>query len=96
MDADFIEKSLIEAALLSNSKILNVFTHKFGEGEGVTTVIALAESHISIHTWPEFKTATIDIYMCGKGRPEIASQYIIEMFKAKEYTEKNIKRGDIR
>ena len=43
--------------------------HPFGEGMGVSGVVVLAESHISIHTWPERGYAAIDLFMCGKCDP---------------------------
>lgn len=94
IDESFIENTLKESAKIAKSEILNVYTHKFDGAGGVTTVIALAESHLSIHTWPELNKATIDIYMCGKGRPEIASEYILEKFNPKSYKISSFKRGE--
>jgi len=45
--------------------VLDVRLHHFGEGHGVTGVVLLAESHISIHTWPEHALAAVDIFVCG-------------------------------
>ena len=65
-DADHIERCLTEAAAAAGATLLEVRLHKFGAGFGVTGVALLAESHISIHSWPEFGTACVDIFMCGK------------------------------
>ena len=65
-DAGRIERCLTEAADAAGATLLEVRLHKFGAGFGVTGVALLAESHISIHTWPEFGTACVDIFMCGK------------------------------
>ncbi|WP_354557181.1 adenosylmethionine decarboxylase [Rhizobium aquaticum] len=68
-DPNYIGNLLSEAARDCNVVVINQFMHSFGDGMGVTGVIVLAESHISIHTWPEVGTACIDIFMCGKNDP---------------------------
>ena len=65
--------------------------HKF-HPQGVTGVIILAESHISIHTWPEEKYAAIDIFMCGDTKPKLSVEYINRKFQPKKYTLKEIER----
>lgn len=65
-DAAHIEACLIAAAAAAGATLLEVRLHSFGEGQGVTGVALLAESHISIHTWPEYGTACIDIFLCAK------------------------------
>ncbi|NML07878.1 adenosylmethionine decarboxylase [Sphingomonas sp. G-3-2-10] len=65
-DADVIEAALRDGATAAGATILDVRLHHFGPGQGVTGVALLAESHISIHTWPEHGYAAIDIFMCGR------------------------------
>ncbi|MEG3182387.1 adenosylmethionine decarboxylase [Sphingomonas sp. LT1P40] len=60
-----VERCLIDAAQAAGATLLEVRLHAFGPGMGVTGVALLAESHISIHTWPEHGTACVDIFMCG-------------------------------
>lgn len=65
-DAAFVEQCLVAAAAAAGATLLEVRLHSFGQGQGVTGVALLAESHISIHTWPEHGTACVDIFMCGR------------------------------
>ena len=64
-----IEKSLKRAALDAGATVLHGHFRSFGPGQGVSGVLVLAESHISIHTWPDRGFAAIDIFMCGKCDP---------------------------
>lgn len=64
-DAARIEAAMREAADACGATILNVMLHSFGEGAGITGVAMLAESHISIHTWPETDYAALDVFVCG-------------------------------
>ncbi len=67
-DVDHVRKTLIEMALQIKATILGELFHAF-PGGGVTGVVVLAESHISIHTWPETGYAAIDIFTCGSCDP---------------------------
>ncbi|MDE0941324.1 MAG: adenosylmethionine decarboxylase [Alphaproteobacteria bacterium] len=64
-----IEKSLERAARDAGATVLHGHFHSFGPGQGVSGVLVLAESHISIHTWPDRRFAAIDIFMCGNCDP---------------------------
>ena len=83
-DSDFIEKTLREAAKVCGATVLNAQLHHFGENLGVTGVVLLAESHISIHTWPENDFAAIDLFMCGNCDPEKAIEPLKEAFAPKK------------
>ena len=63
---------LRSAAEAAGARVLFSHFHAFGEGLGVTGVVLLAESHITIHTWPEHGFAAADIFMCGGAQPELA------------------------
>jgi S-adenosylmethionine decarboxylase len=65
-DAALIRRSLRRAVVESGVHLIRLQMHKFGNGRGVTGVALLAESHISIHTWPERRYAALDIFMCGR------------------------------
>ena len=64
-----VENALREAALSANATVINLQLNQYSENEGITGILVLAESHISIHTWPERSFAAIDIFMCGNCNP---------------------------
>ena len=85
-DERFVRNSLFHASIESNSEILKIDFHKF-HPQGVTGYALLADSHLSIHTWPEKGIAKCDIFTCGtKSKPEKAVEYLIEAFKATKST----------
>lgn len=65
-DVAHIRRALRRAVLESGAKLIRLQLHHFGPRRGVTGVALLAESHISIHSWPERRYAALDIFMCGK------------------------------
>ena len=77
-DAVQIEALLRKVAKAAQATIINSHFHTFGEGGGVTGVLLLAESHISIHTWPENAYIAVDIFMCGQHHIQAA----LEAFKS--------------
>ena len=92
-DESFLRCTLNRAAKLAKATVLNLISNKF-EPQGVTAIALLAESHISIHTWPESNYSAVDIFTCGQNMlPELASQYLIEAFKAEEHTLRVIVRN---
>ena len=92
-DESFLRCALNIAAKMANATVLNLISNKF-EPQGVTAIALLAESHISIHTWPESNYSAVDIFTCGKNMmPELASQYLIESLMAKEHSLRVIERN---
>ncbi len=91
-DKRFIKKSLLKAAKEANATVLHHYFHKFGGEGGVTGIVALAESHISIHTWPENSFAAIDVFMCGLSEPKIAIEVIKKAFNPQDSFVKIIQR----
>jgi len=92
-DEPFLRCILNRAAKLANATVLNLISNKF-EPQGVTAIALLAESHISIHTWPESNYSAVDIFTCGQNMmPELASQHLIESLIAKEHSLRVIERN---
>jgi len=92
-DESFVRCTLNRAAKLAKASVLNLISNKF-EPQGVTAIALLAESHISIHTWPESNYSAVDIFTCGQNMlPELASQYLIQTLKAEEHYLRVIERN---
>lgn len=68
----------------SEMTILNVFSHQF-DPQGVTIVIALSESHVSCHTWPEKECIAIDVYTCGQGNPKLIAIEFLKYLNSDNY-----------
>ena len=92
-DPDHIESSLIAAAKKAGATVLNSDFHVFSPNNGVSGVIVLAESHISIHTWPERDFAAVDVFMCGACNPTDTIPVLKEAFRPTHMTVHEIKRG---
>ncbi|MBO8232751.1 adenosylmethionine decarboxylase [Prochlorococcus marinus str. MU1402] len=92
-DESFLRCTLNRASKLANATVLNLISNKF-EPQGVTAIALLAESHISIHTWPESNYSAVDIFTCGQNMmPELASQYLIKSLNAEEHSLRIIERN---
>jgi len=75
-DEERLRRIVVEAARIGNMTLLDVKSWKIGEGVSVVAIVL--ESHITIHTWPEYAFATVDVYSCGKHTdPEKAFNYIV-------------------
>jgi len=76
-DRERIEAALIDAVTAAGATLLHIHLHTFEEGGGISGVAVLAESHISVHTWPEKGYAAFDVFMCGDAQPRKA----LDVFK---------------
>ncbi len=87
-----LEKIVEEATRIGNMTLLDIKSWKIGEGLSVVAIIL--ESHIAVHTWPEFSYATVDVYSCGPHtNPEEAFNYIVEMLKPARIESKIVDRS---
>ncbi|MDQ6978691.1 MAG: adenosylmethionine decarboxylase [Mariprofundaceae bacterium] len=94
-DVSYIEQALREAAVVCQATVLDVRLHHFGGDSGVTGVALLAESHISIHTWPETAYAALDVFMCGACDAERAITPLQARFEPVSITVQTIVRGGL-
>ena len=92
-DVASLEDLLRHSAQAAGAQILFSHFHSFGTGQGITGVVLLAESHITIHTWPEFGFAAADIFMCGQAQPQRALEIIKLALQPTSCNIQNIKRG---
>ena len=91
-DEAFIRTTITSSAKIAGATLINLVTHSF-KPQGVTGLALLAESHISIHTWPEIGYAAIDVFTCGDHTmPEKACKFLFKDFLAKNFSFKNIAR----
>jgi S-adenosylmethionine decarboxylase len=88
-----VEKALRDATDAAGATLLNIDLHHFSPNGGISGVAVLAESHISIHTWPECSYAAVDIFMCGDARPHDAIKVLREAFGSKRIQLAEHKRG---
>jgi len=95
-DPKIIEQALCQGALDAGATILHSHFHHFSPYAGVSGVVVLAESHISIHTWPEKDYAAIDIFMCGDCDPNDALPSIKKAFQPEDMDVSEHKRGVIK
>ena len=75
-DREELEQVFIDAVKAAGATLLHIHLHTFGDGGGVSGVAVLAESHISVHTWPECGYAAFDIFMCGDAQPDLAVEVL--------------------
>lgn len=80
-DLEFIEATLRDCVDAAGATLLHIHLHHFNENGGVSGVAVLAESHISIHSWPEHAYAAMDIFMCGETEPHRAVDILRDAFK---------------
>lgn len=93
-DLEQIDKIMNSAAAISGATIVRPFFHRFSP-HGISGIIVVAESHFTIHTWPEHSYAAVDIFSCGTLKYCDALSYIKSSIKAAKYHVFKIRRGEI-
>ncbi len=92
-DLGFLKGIMLAAACEAGATVLGESFHQF-DPQGVSGVVIIAESHLFIHTWPEWGYAAIDIFTCGDSvQPEKAAQKLIRELGTKNHSILEIKRG---
>ena len=94
-DPAHIDAALREAAIAAGATILHSHFHHFTPNGGVSGVVVLAESHISIHTWPERNFAAVDIFMCGACDPHLSIPILRRAFAPERVDLDEQRRGRV-
>ena len=92
-DVDFVAQTLRDAAEACNATVLHVHVHEFPSSGGVSGVAVLAESHITVHSWPEIDYAAFDVFMCGDCDPLLAVPVLRRAFRPDRVSLDEQKRG---
>lgn len=92
-DHKFLEMTIRKAAHKSRSTVVG-FVDKEFQPEGYSAVVLLAESHISVHTFPEERYMSVDVYTCGNTDPWEAAKYILNTIKHEKHQIQTLVRGD--
>lgn len=92
-DEDRIQQAFRDCVETCGATLLHIHTHKFSP-QGVSGVAVLAESHISVHTWPEIGYGAFDVFMCGDARPWLAVDVLKAAFATADVRVKELLRGD--
>ena len=92
-DLEAVKKAMTDAAEKANAEVRELAFHRFVP-HGVSGVVVIAESHLSIHTWPEIGYAAVDIYTCGSHtEPMVALEHLRECFQCSRMVTTTISRG---
>ncbi len=88
-----VRDALVSAAKEAKATIIDISFHEFNPF-GISGMVVIAESHLSVHTWPEYCYAAVDIFTCGDViKPEVAAASLIERFESKNPSMVEMKRG---
>ena len=86
---------MVAAAKEANATVIGAHFHQFSP-HGISGVVVIAESHLSIHTWPEYGYAAVDVFTCGETlQPSVAADYLVRKFQSKNPSLIEVKRGTL-
>lgn len=94
-DLAHIDATLRQCVAAAEATLLHIHLHHFTPNQGVSGVAVLAESHISIHTWPEHDYAALDVFMCGGAKPHEAIEVLRQAFRPERLAVEEHLRGRI-
>jgi S-adenosylmethionine decarboxylase len=90
---DLVKSSMVEAAKRAQATIVDDVFHEFNPF-GISGVVVIAESHLAIHTWPEYRYAAVDVFSCGEVlQPQVAVDYLVEQLGATRCSVVELQRG---
>ena len=90
---DIVKTSMVEAAKRAQATIVDVIFHEFNPF-GISGVVVIAESHLAIHTWPEYRYAAVDVFSCGETlQPQVAVEHLVEQLGAARTSVVELQRG---
>ncbi len=92
-DKDRIKDILLKAVNACGATVLTIDLHVFSPNGGVSGVAILKESHMSIHTWPEYEYAAVDVFVCGSVNPRLVLPVLESEFQPDRLETQEIKRG---
>lgn len=95
-DLALMEDTMREAVEVSGATLLHIHLHHFTPNGGISGVAVLAESHISVHTWPERNYAAFDVFMCGDAEPEKAIAVLHKAFNPSKVNVDSLLRGEVK
>ena len=92
---------MLQAGLQPVAQLAHIFPPVSGQASGVTATVLLAESHLCVHTWPEQRAATLDVYVCNFGadhsaRAQALLQALIDLFAPAHAERHALQRGELR
>ena len=92
-DLEKVREEMVEAALRAQATIVTVTFHEFNPF-GISGVVVISTSHLSIHTWPEYRYAAVDIFSCGEVvQPQAAIDHLTQVFSAERISVVELQRG---
>ena len=94
-DLQHIEQALRRCVAEAGATLLHIHLHHFTPNGGVSGVAVLAESHMSVHTWPERNYAAFDVFMCGEACPECCQQVLTQCFTPERIDVQRFLRGEV-
>jgi S-adenosylmethionine decarboxylase len=90
-NVELLQSAMLKGIERAKMTVLNVFSHCFIP-QGCTVVIALAESHVSCHTWPENGCLAVDVYTCGEGNPKLIALEILKYLDSNNFRLRELDR----
>lgn len=91
-DPERIRGALVDAVSAGGATLIDLCVHQFSP-HGVTATATLAESHIALHTWPEYGYFAADLFFCGAGNPQKALEFLVETLQAQKAKVTHLTRG---